>query len=91
MSAGALADARSKIDSLPAIVEALGKLPAALRDLPPAPVILGAASRMVADAIAKELTHRGPSPGFLAACSAAGVDDARAHVLFDELVLQVCR
>ncbi len=89
--AAAMADARTKIDSLPSLMDAIGKLPAALRDLPPAPVIIGAASRMVADAVGKELQRRGPSAGFMAAAAASGLDEPSALRLHDELVMELGR
>jgi hypothetical protein len=91
LSANALADARTKIDSLPSLVDAVAKLPGIMRDLPAAPVIMGAASRMVADAIAHELTRRGPSPGFLSVAQAAGLDDLTANQLHEQLVAELGR
>jgi hypothetical protein len=86
-----ISSARGVMDSLPAIVDALRGVPQMIRDLPPAPIIAGAASRMVADALSKELLRRGPSAGFLAATAAAGLDDAVALQLHEQLVMELGR
>jgi hypothetical protein len=77
---------RGTWDSLPGIVDALGKLPATLHAMPPAPVVIGALTRVVADAIAGELRRRGPSTRFADLCEARGLDPAVAAELFETLV-----
>lgn len=84
-----LAEMRGTFDSLPGIVDALGKLPAALRAMPPAPVVIGALTRVAADAIAGELRRRGPSARLVDLCAAHGLDESVAAELYETLVDEV--
>jgi hypothetical protein len=84
-----LTKVRGTVDSLPGIVEALGKLPGILRAMPPAPVITGALSRMAGDAIAGELRRRGPSVRLCTICEAHGLDPLVAAEIFETLVDEV--
>ncbi len=88
-SAESLAGTKGAMEALPAIMDALGRIPATLRAMPPAPVILGAASRVIATAIGNELEARGPSARFMAVCAGAGIDETAALALHSAIVDEI--
>jgi hypothetical protein len=77
---------RSGWDTLPGIVDALGKLPAILSAMPAAPVVIGAVTRIAADAIAGELRRRGPSARLVDLCAAHGLDETVATEIYGVMV-----
>ena len=63
--------------------EFIGGLSTLAERMPPAPVIIGALSRLVRDAVVAEAKRRGPSLDYLANMNGAGYSEEQARAIFD--------